>query len=77
MFHLLSSLNTDSRPSMSCMHKPDPKLLADQQDKRSVIPIEMQDVDQWLAGTVNEAEQLLALAPESIFRAAPAELAQY
>ncbi|KGH27319.1 hypothetical protein P353_18735 [Comamonas testosteroni] len=33
------------------MHKPDPKLPADQQDKRSVIPIEMQDVDQWLAAT--------------------------
>lgn len=72
MLHLLSSLNTDSRPSMSRMHKPDPRLPADQQDKRSVIPIEMQDVDQWLAGTAKEAEQLLALTPGAKFDATPA-----
>lgn len=57
---------------MSRMHKPDPRLPADQQDKRSVIPIEMQDVDQWLAGTVREAEQLLRLAPVNVFEAEPA-----
>ncbi|KWT68576.1 protein of unknown function DUF159 [Comamonas testosteroni] len=43
-------LALDSHPLMSRMHKPDPKLPADQQDKRSVIPIEVQDIDQWLAG---------------------------
>lgn len=64
--------NADSHPLMSRMHKPDPKLPADQQDKRSVIPIEMADIDQWLAGTVDEAQQLLLLAPVSLFDAAPA-----
>jgi hypothetical protein len=32
------------------MHKPGFKLQANQQDKRSVIPIEMHDIDQWLGG---------------------------
>ena len=64
------TINADSHSLMSRMHKPDPKLPADQQDKRSVIPIEMQDVDQWLAGTVREAGQLLRLASVDVFDAA-------
>src|SRR5437868_8959 len=52
---------------MSRMHKPDPKLSPDQQDKRSVIPIERGDVDQWLAGTMEEAQQLLKPAPVEVF----------
>ena len=54
------------------MYKPDPRLPADQQDKRSVIPIEMQDVDQWLAGSVREVAQLLRLAAVDVFEAEPA-----
>jgi len=46
-----------------------PRLLVDQQDKRSVIPIEMLDVVQWLAGTVREAGQLFGLAPFAVFKA--------
>ena len=65
-------LALDSHPLMSRMHKPDPKLSADQQDKRSVIPIEVQDIDQWLAGTVREAGKLLRLAPVDVFEAEPA-----
>lgn len=57
---------------MRRMHKPDPKLPADQQDKRSVISIEMADVDRWLAGTVKEAAALLQLAPVEVFRAGSA-----
>ena len=49
------TINADSHPLMSRMHKPDPKLPADQQDKRSVIPIEMQVLYQCLTGTVHEA----------------------
>ena len=44
----------------------------DQQDKRSVIPIERGDVDQWLAGTRNEAGQLMRLkTPVETFDAEP------
>ena len=69
--YTMLTINADSHPLMSRMHKPDPKLPLDQQDKRSVIPIELQDVDQWLAGTVSEAKDLLKLAAVEVFEAAP------
>ena len=53
------TVNADDHPIMGRMHKPDPKLPADKQDKRSVIAIEAGDVDQWLAGTMEEATKLL------------------
>ena len=55
-------------------HKPDSKLGPDQQDKRSVVPIEAHDFDQWLAGTINEARALLKLAPVDLFDAGPVEV---
>ena len=65
------TLNADEHPLMRRMHKPDPKLAADQQDKRSVVPIELSDVDQWLSGTVQEAQALIKLAPIEVFEAGP------
>jgi hypothetical protein len=53
------TMNADAHPLMSRMHKPDPKLGPDQQDKRSVIPIELADIDQRLYGTQGEATQLV------------------
>lgn len=70
--YTMLTINADSHPLMSRMHKPDPKLPADRKDKRSVIPIEAGDVDQWLAGTVQEALQLLKPAPVEVFDARPA-----
>lgn len=67
--YTMLTLNADAHPLMRRMHKPDPKLPADQQDKRSVIPIELADVDQWLAGTVKDAQALLKLAPVDVFEA--------
>lgn len=72
--YTMLTINADSHPLMNRMHKPDPKVAADKQDKRSVIPIEAQDVDQWLQGTVAEASKLLQLAPEAVFHAGPASL---
>ena len=57
---------------MGWMHKPDPKLPADQQDKRSVISIQHSEVDQWLAGTVSEAQELLRVPGVELFDAGPA-----
>ena len=68
--YAMLTLNADHHPLMSRMHKPDPKLPPDQQDKRSVIPIESSDVDQWLAGTVAEAQELLRLTEVEAFDAA-------
>ena len=65
------TLNADDHALMRRMHKPDPKFAPDAQDKRSVIPIEVGNVDQWLAGTVEEAKQLLRLSPVEVFVAGP------
>jgi len=69
--YTMLTLNADEHPLMSRMHKPDPKVPPDQQDKRSVIPIGKGDIDLWLAGTVDEAKQLLKLAAVEDFEAGP------
>lgn len=69
--YTMLTINADAHPLMNRMHKPDTKLAADQQDKRSVIPIEPEDYDQWLAGTQAEAQALLRLAPVVLFDAGP------
>jgi hypothetical protein len=53
------------------VHKPDPKLGPDQQDKRSVIAIELADVDVWLFGTVDDARSLVRVPPVEVFEAGP------
>jgi len=63
--------SSDAHPLMSRMHKPDPKLGADQQDKRSVIAIELADVDVWLFGTVDDARSLVRVPPVEVFEAGP------
>ena len=70
--YTMLTINADAHPLMRRMHKPDPKLAADKQDKRSVIPIEMGDVDRWLEGSVADAAGVLRLAPVGIFEAGPA-----
>lgn len=57
---------------MSRVRKPEPKLGPEQQDKRSVVPIEMADVDRWLVGTVDDATTLVRLPPVEAFAAGPA-----
>ena len=52
-------------------HEPDPKLTVDQQDKRSVIPIELGDVDWLSVGLREEASKLLKLTPEGMFDSGP------
>jgi putative SOS response-associated peptidase YedK len=74
--YTMLTLNADAHPLMSRMHKPDPKLGPDEQDKRSVVPIELADVDTWLFGTQEEASRLIRLAPVEVFDAAPATNAQ-
>ena len=61
------TVNADDHPIMRRMHKPDLKLPADQQDKRSVIAIEPDDVDLWLTGTIEQVRPLLSPPdPESL-----------
>lgn len=63
--------NADHHPLMRRMHKPDPKLAPDQQDKRSVVALESDDFEQWLHGTIDEATTLIQLTPTESFNAAP------
>jgi putative SOS response-associated peptidase YedK len=62
--YTMLTMNADHHPLMRRMHKPDPKLPADQQDKRSVVPLPPQAWDDWLAGTVQQAQALFKL-PEA------------
>ncbi len=72
--YTMLTLNADAHPLMRRMHKPDPKLPPEAQDKRSVVPIAFEDVDQWLYGTQDEAKQLIRLTPAEEFDAGPAEM---
>ena len=74
--YTMLTINADNHPLMRRMHKPDPKLPQDKQDKRSVIPLEATDFDQWLEGTVDQAKKLMKLAPVEVFDAGPLGPAQ-
>jgi len=69
--YTMLTLNADEHPLMSRMHKPDPKLGPDAQDKRGVVPIELEDVDAWLHGTQEQARRRPALAPVEASAAGP------
>jgi hypothetical protein len=59
-------MNADQHPLMSRMPLPE-------QDKRSVIPLDVHEFDLWLAGTIEEAKKLVKLAAvEELFDARPA-----
>ena len=74
--YTMLTVNADADPLMSRMHKPDPKLAPDKQYKRSVIPIDPSDFDQWLEGTVEQARGLMRLAPTGVFEAGPIDAQQ-
>jgi hypothetical protein len=65
------TINADGHPLMGRMHKPDPSLPPDAQDKRSVIPIERADLDQWLAGSVEDARALMRVPGVAVSDAGP------
>ena len=71
--YTMLTINADAHPLMSRMHKPDPKLGPDQQDKRSVVVVEPADWDRWLVGSKPEAIELLKLAPVEVFDDGPEE----
>ena len=70
--YTLLTLNADEHLLMNRMHRPDPKRPSHMQDKRSVVPVEAEDVDIWLFGTLTEVHALVQLAPEVAFDAGPA-----
>lgn len=68
--------NCDAHPLMRLMHRPDPKLPADAQDKRAVVPVEREDWDEWLHGTQDQAEALIGLPTMECIRHAAADPAK-
>lgn len=69
--YTLLTLNADAHPLMRRMHKPDPKVGPDEQDKRSVVAIDLPDVDAWLHGTAEQGAMLVRLPPVEHFDAGP------
>ncbi|CAN5770630.1 hypothetical protein BH11PSE13_BH11PSE13_32360 [soil metagenome] len=75
--YTMLTINADAHPLMKRMHKPvcDPKtklpLPIEQQDKRSLVLLEPGGFEQWLAGTMEEAKELMQLTPVEEFAAAP------
>jgi len=64
--------NCDDHPLLGLMHKPDPKLPPDRQDKRAVVPLEPAQWDAWLGGSPQQAQELIQVPPPELFRAGPA-----
>ena len=57
--YTLITINADSHPLMRWMHKPDPMLRPDDQDKRMVAVLDDDMQDAWLRAAPTEAEQLV------------------
>jgi putative SOS response-associated peptidase YedK len=57
--YTMLTVNADHHPVMSRMHKPDPDLPPNAQDKRSVISVEQSDVKLWLEGEWSDISGLL------------------
>lgn len=61
------TVNCDGHPLLSRLHRPDPRLPDDKQDKRAVVHVGPGNWDQWLEGTGDDARNLLVPAPMSMF----------
>lgn len=70
--YTMLTVNADAHPLMARMHKPDPNFGPHEQDKRSVVAIEADDVDRWLDGTLDEARALVRPPAVELIDAAPA-----
>jgi putative SOS response-associated peptidase YedK len=61
------TINCDGHPLLGRLHKPDPKLPDDAQDKRSVVPLEAADWEAWLRGDEATARALMQVPPVERF----------
>lgn len=69
--YTMLTINADRHPLMSRMHRPAPGLSPDKQDKRSVVAIELGDVDAWLRGSIDDAAHLMRAPSPELIEAAP------
>ncbi len=73
--------NCDGHPLLSLMHKPERDkegqvLLPQKQDKRAVVPLERERWDEWLHGSVTQADALIQLPTLEVFRHGAADMAK-
>ena len=61
------TINCDGHPMLGRLHKPDPKLPADGQDKRSAVALLPHDWPAWLSGDEAQARALLTVPDEALF----------
>ncbi|MDF3822237.1 SOS response-associated peptidase family protein [Leptospira sp. 96542] len=75
--YTMLTINADGHPIMGRVHKNEVDketgevLPLERQDKRSVISIELEDVDLWLQGTVDQARELLVPPSAQLFGRVP------
>jgi putative SOS response-associated peptidase YedK len=69
--YTMLTVNADAHPLMRRMHKPDPKLGPDGQDKRSVVLLDPADWDTWLRGPVDAAKALVRLPDDDALEGEP------
>jgi len=70
--YTMLTCNCDGHPLLGRLHKPDPKLPPDQQDKRAVVHLEPEDWSTWLCGSVGRVRELIRPAPADFFHQADA-----
>lgn len=68
--------NCDAHPLLKLLHKPEVDrqgnvLPPEEQDKRSVVPLEGADWDAWLHGTAEQAQRLIRLPTVEVFKHGP------
>jgi putative SOS response-associated peptidase YedK len=61
------TVNCDGHPLLSRLHKPDPALPPDAQDKRAVVPLDPAHWQQWMLGDEADARALLKPGPAELF----------
>jgi putative SOS response-associated peptidase YedK len=65
--YTMLTVNCDGHPLLGRLHKPDPRLPDDAQDKRSLVSIEPDQWDAWLHGDATQARALLVAPPAARF----------
>lgn len=65
------TMNCDAHPLLNRFHKPDADLAPRDQDKRTMVPIDVADHRVWLTGSIKDASALVRLRPIELYDARP------
>ena len=69
--YTMLTINADGHSLFGRMHKPDPRLSLEAQDKRMVVVVDDHNWDAWLDGPPELARTLVSRAPTSLFGCGP------